>query len=224
MQKNIIAKELSREQEELLWQNNIVFECVPVLDFKVAFNPAKAEQLLSMPNAVWIFTSLRAVKALSGYFENAATPAKIFTVGKNAADELAKYGLKTDFIGNISEDILQVLDEQKEYPILYFRGRHFRSSIPDYCEANSFNFHAFECYHSIKLPPPENLRECGSIWVFSPLSAQAVSEWKGISKELLFYSIGPVTTAYLNKLGFKNIISPEVPSFENMIELFLTKN
>jgi uroporphyrinogen-III synthase len=223
MQKNIITKQLSQAQEELLRQNGIAYECLPVLYFKVDFDIEKAQQLLSMPQAVWLFTSVRAVRALSGLFENAAPPAKIFTVGKNAADELAKYGYKTDFIGNISEDILQVLAGQKENPILYFRGRHFRSSIPDYCEANSFNFHAFECYHSTKLPPQKHLGNCGSIWVFSPLSAQAVSEWKGISKELLFYSIGPVTTAYLNKLGFKNIISPEVPSFEDMVKLFLNE-
>lgn len=119
---------------------------------------------------------------------------------------------------------MEILASQKEHPILYFRGRHYRSSIPDFCEANDMDFHAFECYHTIKLQPPENLGDCESIWVFSPLSAQAVSEWKGISKELPFYSIGPVTDAHLAKLGFKNIKSPEVPSFENMVKLFLETN
>ncbi|MCB0519736.1 MAG: uroporphyrinogen-III synthase [Saprospiraceae bacterium] len=224
MQKNIITKQLSRAQEELLWQSNIPFECVPVLDFKVAFNAAKAAEILATPNAVWVFTSLRAARALGGFYEKAATPAKIFTVGRNAADELAKHGYKADFVGNISEDLLEILATQKEHPILYFRGRHYRSSIPDFCAANEMDFHAFECYHSIKLPPPENLADSESIWVFSPLSAQAVSEWKGVSKELPFYSIGPVTDTHLAKLGFKNIKSPEVPSFENMVKLFLKTN
>ena len=221
MKTNIITKQLSKEQADLLTQSGIAFESVPVLDFKVAFEQAKAKQLLATPDAVWVFTSVRAVQALNGLLVAAAAPAKIFTVGKNSADELAKHGFNTDFCGQVSEDLLAILAAQKQHPILYFRGLHYRSSIPDFCTAHDFDFRALECYHSIKTSPPANLPGCESIWVFSPLSAQAVSEWNGLSKELPIYSIGPVTSAHLTKLGFKNIKSPEVPAFENMVKLFL---
>lgn len=221
MKKNIITKQLSQAQVDLLSQNKIPFECLPVLDFEVDFDIAKAKEMLATPDAVWIFTSGRAVRALDGLFEKAATPAKIFTVGKNTAEELAKLGFTTDFCGQVSEDLLGILSEQKQHPILYFRGRHYRSSIPDFCAAHDFDFHALECYHSTKTAPPSSLSGCESIWVFSPLSAQAVSEWTGLSKEWSVYSIGPVTSAHLEKLGFKNIKSPDVPTFENMVKLFL---
>lgn len=221
MKKNIITKQLSREQADLLSENNIAYVCLPVLDFKVDFDIAKAKKLLTTPEAVWVFTSVRAVRALSDLLIAAASPRKIFTVGKNAAEELAKLGFSTDFCGQVSEDLLGVLLAEKQRPVLYFRGRHYRSSIPDFCAAHDFDFHALECYHSTKMPPPENLADCESIWVFSPLSAQAVSEWGGLSKEWPVYSIGPVTDAHLAKLGFKNIKSPKVPAFENMVKLFL---
>jgi uroporphyrinogen-III synthase len=181
---------------------------------------------LATPNAVWVFTSVRAVYALSDLLvplalPQAAKPFQIFTVGKNAAEALAGFGFKTEFCGQTSEDLLPVLSQQRHYPILYFRGRHYRSSIPDFCEANELDFQALECYHSSKLPPPTGLPDCESIWVFSPLSAQAVSEWAGVSKDLPIYSIGAVTDAHLVKLGFKNVKSPKEPSFENMVSLFL---
>ena len=100
MKKNIITKQLSKEQADLLLENNIPYECLPVLDFKVDFDIAKAKQMLATPDAVWVFTSVRAVQALSGLMEKAAVPSKIFTVGKNAADELAKLGYIT-FVADI---------------------------------------------------------------------------------------------------------------------------
>ena len=224
MKKCIITKQLSSEQRDLLLRSNIPFECLPVLDFKVDFDAVKAAKLLATPDAVWVFTSVRAVQALSALLQQAAMPSEVFTVGKNATEALSGLGFKTDFCGQISEDLLPLLAKQRHRPILYFRGRHYRSSIPDFCEANELGFQELECYHSIKLPPPDGLPDCGSIWVFSPLSAQAVSEWEGVPRELPIYSIGAVTDAHLTKLGFKNVQSPKEPSFENMVALFATQN
>jgi uroporphyrinogen-III synthase len=224
MKKCLITKQLSGEQRDLLLRSNIPFECLPVLDFKLGFDEKRAAKLLSTPDAVWVFTSVRAVQALYDLLPQAATPSKIFTVGKNAAEALASLGFKTDFCGQVSEDLLPVLAQQRHRPILYFRGRHYRSSIPDFCEATELDFQTLECYHSIKLPPPDGLPDCGSVWVFSPLSAQAVSEWEGVPRDLPIFSIGSVTDAHLKKLGFKNVQSPKEPSFENMVELYLENN
>jgi uroporphyrinogen-III synthase len=224
MKKCIITKQLSNEQRDLLLRSKIPFECLPVLDFRVDFDAAKAIKLLTTPDAVWVFTSVRAVQALAEMLPQAAMPSEVFTVGKNAAEALAGLGFKTAFCGQVSEDLLPVLAQQRRRPILYFRGRHYRSSIPDFCEANELDFQELECYHSIKLPPPDGLPDYGSIWVFSPLSAQAVSEWAGVPRELPIYSIGVVTDAHLAKLGFKNVQSPKEPSFGNMVQLFVTQN
>lgn len=219
---NIITKQLRPEQIQLLDAKKIPFICNPVLDFKVEFDSKKAEKILTQKKVIWLFTSVRAVEALSDLLKSAESPKKIFTVGKNAAKALQKLGFKTDFIANQSEELLPFLKANANQKIRYFRGRHYRSSIPDFCVANEHDFQSLECYHSIKLPQKFTVEKPSSIWIFSPLSAEAVGNWQGISLETPVFSIGKVTSNYSKKLGFKNVIHPEIPSFKNLVELFLT--
>jgi len=219
--KNIITKELSAAQIQLLNAKNISFDCHPVLDFKMEFDKIKAKKLLATKNAIWIFTSIRSVEALNNLLQTANAPQKIFTVGKSAATALEKLRFKTHFIGKVSEELLPILEANSTHPMLYFRGRHYRNSIPDFCAANEYNFQSLECYHSIKLPQDFVVENPTSIWVFSPLSAHVVRDWEGISLDTPIFSIGKTTADYLIKLGFKNVFYPEIPSFKNLVDLFI---
>jgi len=220
--KTLISKKLTKAQTALLQQYEVDYDCVPFMRYTLAFNESEIKDLLALPNATWIFTSKRGVDAIVEPLRKSKAPQSILTVGKNAANKLADLGFQVDFVANTSEDIVNYLKENKIQKVIYFRGRYFRNTIPAFCKANGINYEDAECYHATQNDFDIDIQSYDSIWIFSPINAKIASQLEGIQMHMKVYSIGPVTTKSLDNAGFTNIETPNQPSFEKVLDLYLS--
>jgi len=224
--KTLISKKLTTQQIDLLKQHNINYDCVPFMSYTLAFDKQEVNHLLSLENATWIFTSKRGVDAIAEPLSKATKPNCILTVGKNAADRLSGLGFEVDLIANTSEDIVHYLKENKtNHPtqqVVYFRGRYYRNTIPAFCKANDIQYEDAECYYAKQNDFEIDLKQYHSIWIFSPINAKIAAGLKGMDLNMKVFSIGPVTSKSLSMAGFINVQTPDEPSFEAVVNLFLS--
>jgi len=222
--KALITKSLSLKQTNLLASEGINYNCLPFMAYRASNNDLVVNQLLKQTNkTTWVFTSRRAVKAIQALLKNKIVPSQILTVGQQAADLLNHLGYKVDYVGKTSEDLLDFFSKNTTQALNYFRGRYHRNTIPTYCKTNDIDYKGVECYYAIKNNFEIEITQYNSIWIFSPINAKIASEIKNIDRNMPVYCIGPVTETALQQAGFKNIFTPETPTFENVVNLYLTK-
>lgn len=225
VKKPLITKSLSLQQTNLLASKKFSYDCLPFMSYRASNNDVEVnQQLKQIDNVTWVFTSRRAVKAIQSLLKNKTGPTKILTVGKQAADLLNHLKFRVDYVGKTSEDLLRYFSQQPTKSLNYFRGRFHRNTIPAYCKANNIIYNDVECYYALANNPEINIGLYNSIWIFSPINAKIAAEIEGINLNMPVYCIGPVTENALKQAGFTNIITPETPSFENVMNLYLTKN
>lgn len=220
--KTLITKKLTASQIALLQQHNINYDCVPFMSYTLAYNKEEVNNLLATENATWIFTSKRGVEAIAEPLSKAKKPNFILTVGKNAADRLVDLGFQVGLIANTSEDIVNYLKENKVEKVIYFRGRFYRNTIPAFCKANHIIYQDVECYYAKQNDFDLDIKQYDSIWVFSPINAKIAAGLKDMDLNMKVFSIGPVTSKSLGNAGFSNIKTPKEPSFEAVVNLFLS--
>lgn len=219
--KTLITKVLTPAQIELLNENKIDYDCVPFMSYQLDFNLNELKTLLEIENATWIFTSKRAVDSIATILKDAPPPDRIITVGKNAAHHLNQLGFDVEYIANTSDEIVAYLKNVTIVQVIYFRGRYYRNTIPAFCKKNNIKYKDTECYYAVKNEFKIELSNYHSMWVFSPINAQIAAGIKGINFDIPVFSIGPVTSKSLSNAGFTKIKAPEMPSFENVLNLFL---
>lgn len=225
VKKPLITKSLSLQQTNLFASKKISYDCLPFMSYRASNNDVKVNQLLKQTdNITWVFTSRRAVKAIQAILKNKTGSTKILTVGQQAADLLNHLKFKVDYVGKTSEDLLSYFSQQPTKGLNYFRGRFHRNTIPAYCKANNVIYNDVECYYALANNQEINISRYDSIWIFSPINAKIASEIEGINLNMPVYCIGPVTENALQQTGFTNIFTPETPSFENVMNLYLIKN
>lgn len=223
--KALITKSLSLKQTNLLASIGLSYDCLPFMTYRASSNEVEVNQLLKQTKEVtWVFTSRRAVKAIQAYLKNKTAPNQILTVGKQAASLLNHLNFMVNYAGKTSEDLLDFFEKKPTKNLNYFRGRYHRNTIPAYCKANNINYLDVECYYALKNDLKIDINHYNSIWIFSPINAKIAAEIDKINLKIPVYCIGPVTETALQQAGFKNIFTPETPSFENVVNLYLTKN
>jgi len=222
MMKTLITKKLTKAQIALLQEHQVNYDCVPFMSYTLAFNQDEINDLLKLEKATWIFTSKRGVDAIADPLSKAKAPQNILTVGKNAASKLTNLGFQVNFVANTSEDIVNYLKENETEQVIYFRGRYYRNTIPAFCKVNDIQYKDAECYHATQNDFDIDIKQYKSIWIFSPINAKIASQLKDIDMNMQIYSIGPVTTKSLSIAGFTNIETPKQPSFDAVVNLFLS--
>jgi len=220
--KNLITKKLTKSQIELLQQHQVDYDCLPFMSYTLSFNMEEVNHLMALENATWIFTSKRGVDSIADPLAKAKAPKNILTVGKNAADKLTDLGFQVNFVANTSEDIVNYLKENNTQQVIYFRGRYYRNTIPAFCKANKIYYNDTECYYATQNELDIDIKKYDSIWIFSPINAKIASKLEDIDINMKVFSIGPVTGKSLQKVGFTNIETPAEPSFEAVVNLFLS--
>jgi len=225
VKKALITKSISLKQTNLLASKGVIYDCLPFMTYRASNNDVAINKLLKQTDDVtWVFTSRRAVKAIQALLKNKPAPSQILTVGKQAAELLNRLNFKVDYIGKTSEDLLKFFNKTPTKSLNYFRGRYHRNTIPSYCTKNDIHYNDVECYYALKNNPEIEITKYASIWIFSPINAKIAAEINSIDLNMPVYCIGPVTEESLRQAGFTNIITPEIPSFENVVNLFLTKS
>lgn len=221
--KALITKSLSLKQTNLLASKKVSYNCLPFMSYRASNNEVDINRLLKQTiENTWVFTSRRAVKAIQAYLKNKTAPNQILTVGQQAADLLNHLNFKVAYVGKTSEDLLDFCSTNVTKNLNYFRGRYHRNTIPAYCKANNIYYNDVECYYALKNNPEIDITKYNCIWIFSPINAKIAKEIDGINLNIPVYCIGPVTEEALQQAGFKNILTPKTPSFENVLNLFLT--
>jgi len=223
--KALITKSLSLKQTNWLASHSVSYDCLPFMSYRASNNDLEVNSLLKQSDQVtWVFTSRRAVKSIQALIKNKVAPTQILTVGKQAADLLNHLNFKVAYIAKTSDDLLDFFAKNSTKKLNYFRGRYHRNTIPFYCKTNNIEYNGVECYYALENKPEIDIKQYNSIWVFSPINAKIASNIKDISLNMPVYCIGPVTETALQQAGFTNIITPQSPSFENVVSLYLTKN
>lgn len=185
---------------------------------------------LPKPDAL-LFTSRNAVDAFltcrvlhPGWMDGT----KIFAVGEKTAARLLEKGIEAEYAAEQSgEGIARRITENKPVGSVIW---HFCSSIKrpesgEVLNAAGLNYQSVECYETIELKeaglPEEPFK---AVVFYSPSAVRAFAATPGYQDvDTLFAAIGPTTAEELQSKGINNVILPEKPSTESIINLLKGK-
>lgn len=187
----------------------------------------------------WIvFTSKNGIdffmKEYKAFRRDSEIPCKIAVVGKKTEDSLLSYGLKADLLPEtfVAESLLQSLRKvvRTNERVLIPRGNLARNVIPDGLRANQIFVQELTVYKTVIEKRSKdhlyNTIKNGDIDIVTFTSSSTVdhfvrllegTNWREYIDQLMFVSIGPITTQTMVKNQIPVHIEPEEYTIQGML-------
>jgi len=166
-----------------------------------------------------IFSSQNAVLSLleQSNWKN-LTAKNTFCVGMKTKELLKQNGFKVDVYMDYASELAEIITliYNKE-SFTFFSGNLRKETLPQALKNAGITFSEIEVYQT-KLAPFEisKSEQFDGILFFSPSGVESYLKDNKIKKEICF-CVGETTAGALNKIT-KNLIIPENPSVENLVE------
>lgn len=207
--KAFISSEISQAWQERYAKNNIDLLAESLIQLE--FCGPK-----DLPKSDWIFVSSKnAAQFLWNYYPDELKARSLAAVGKKTEEKLKSYGLKCDFVGNLS-DTAEVGKKFKRMlgnqHCLFPTSNKTTGKV--YTELNKNQFTGLQLYRTI-----EKTRKLGSfdLYLFtSPANVRAFMTQNEINKEAIIWCIGPSTAEPLNTYSC-NIL--KISSLEKLLSV-----
>jgi uroporphyrinogen-III synthase len=173
---------------------------------------------LSKVNDNLIFTSQNAVQSILQHPKcNELKSKNVFSVGMKTKDGLTENGFNviayTGYASDLAEIISLIYSNES---FTFFSGNLRRDVLPNTLKENGITFNEIEVYES-NITSKKIINKFDGILFFSPSAVESYLKLNIIKDEMCF-CIGETTAEALENRKVKNIMIPEKPSVENVID------
>jgi len=221
---------LTREEEDIKKDKPIFKEA----GFEVVELPLIKTRVLEfkIPQEEFDYVVFQSKKAVKVFLSKAKIKKeKIIAVGEKTAKELEKFGYKAHIIPE-KEDVyglIEVFKKLSKGKVLIPRSKIGRQELIDFLEKEGFKVYPLDIYttESVIYPKKELLNRVNNgkfIIFYSPSAVRAFFANLQIHKipkedlNLVYVAIGKTTKTELEKHSVKNVILPEKPGTESVVE------
>ncbi|MFP8489182.1 uroporphyrinogen-III synthase [Gracilimonas sp. Q87] len=214
----LFTTQLSEEKRTQLENGELLIESEPFITFEYLM-PALWMDKVPQNADAWIFTSKKAVKAISPKVTDLAIPDHIFAVGSKTAESLGELGLEVTFPEEYNTialaSMMQELDLKK---LIYFCG-NLKAADLGKLLGEDVDVFSIEVYHTILTKHEmDDLDDFDAVVFMSPSAIESFSEKNSMLKKQQVFCIGPSTEQAANEAGIMNCITPEYSTLDSLME------
>jgi uroporphyrinogen-III synthase len=214
----LFTTQLSEEKRTLLEDGRLLIESEPFITFEYLMPSLWMDKVPENTDA-WIFTSKKAVKAVSPKIDELNKPDHIFAVGSKTAEKLEDLGLKVtypeDFNAFALARMMQDLDLKN---VVYFCG-NLKAADLGKLLGDQIELTSVEVYHTILTHHKmSDLEDFDAVVFMSPSAVESFSEQNSVSDDQKVFCIGPTTEEAVKDVGILESIIPEYSTVESLME------
>lgn len=214
----VFTTQLSEEKRGMLENGRFLIESEPFITFEYLM-PALWISKVPENTDAWIFTSKKAVKAISPKLKDLKIPKHIFAVGAKTAEKLEELGLKVTFPKNYNVFALaEMMHDLKLKNVVHFCG-NLKAADLNKLLGDSVKLTSVEVYHTkLTSHKMNDLNDFNGIVFMSPSAVESFSQQNKIAKNMQVFCIGPTTGQAAKEAGMAHCITPEYSTMDSLME------
>lgn len=214
----LFTTQLSEQRRTELENGEFLIEMEPFITFEYLM-PALWKSKLPVNADAWIFTSKKAVKAVTPVIRDLDFPRHIFAVGAKTGEKLAELGLKVSVPEEYNAVALAAMMRELDLKnVVYFCG-NLKAANWNKLLGEDVNLTSVEVYNT-KLTghKMDDLNDFDGIVFMSPSAIESFNQKNKVSDEMQAFCIGPTTADTALEYGVKNCITPEYSTVDSLME------
>lgn len=214
----LFTTQLSEQRRTELENGKFLIESEPFITFEYLM-PALWRSDVPEKVDAWIFTSKKAVKAVSPAILDFELPRHIFAVGAKTGEKLEELGLKVSIPEEYTAKALAAMMQQLELQnVVYFCG-NLKAANWNRLLGDEVNLTSIEVYNTkLTSHKMSDLDDFDGVVFMSPSAVESFSEQNTISNEMQVFCIGPTTGEAAQEAGINNTIIPEYSTIDSLME------
>lgn len=214
----LFTTQLSEQRRTELENGKFLIESEPFITFEYLM-PALWRSEVPENADAWIFTSKKAVKAVSPVILDLELPRHIFAVGAKTGEKLQELGLKVSIPEEYNAKSLAAMMRQLEFQnVVYFCG-NLKAANWNRLLGDDVNLSSIEVYNTkLTSHKMDDLNDFDGIVFMSPSAVDSFSRQNTISDDMQVFCIGPTTEEAARDAGIMNGIIPEYFTVDSLME------
>lgn len=214
----LFTTQLSEQRRTELENGDLLIESEPFITFEYLM-PAVWKPDVPENADAWIFTSKKAVKAVSPVILDFELPRHIFSVGAKTGEKLQELGLKVSIPEEYNAKSLATMMRQLELQnVVYFCG-NLKAANWNRLLGEEVNLTSIEVYNTkLTSHKMDDLGDFDGVVFMSPSAVDSFSKQNTVSDELQVFCIGPTTEEAAREAGIRNCIIPEYSTIDSLMD------
>lgn len=216
--KIVFTTQLSEEKRGRLENGRFLIESEPFITIEYSM-PALWRSQVPEKTDAWIFTSKKAVKAVSPLISDLGIPKHVFAVGSKTAEMLEELELNVSVPEEYNARALaEMIQELKLDRIVHFCG-NLKAADLGKLLGKEVNLTSIEVYQTkLTRHKMNDLENFDGIVFMSPSAVDSFSKQNSVSKNMQVFCIGPTTKEAAEDAGMQNCIIPEYSTVDSLME------
>ncbi|MEX0723706.1 MAG: uroporphyrinogen-III synthase [Gracilimonas sp.] len=216
--KIVFTTQLSEEKRGMLENGQFLIESEPFITIEYSM-PALWRSQVPEKTDAWIFTSKKAVKAVSPLIHDLGIPQHVFAVGSKTAEALQEMEIKVSFPEEYNAGALATMMQELDLnEVVHFCGNLKAADLAKLL-GEEVNLTSVEVYQT-KLTghKMDDLSDFNGIVFMSPSAVESFSKQNSVNENMQVFCIGPTTEEAANEAGMQNCIIPEYATMDSLMD------
>lgn len=218
----LFTTQLSEHKRTVLENGEFLVESEPFITFEYKLPGMWTSQVPEKADA-WIFTSKKAVKAVSPVINDFELPKHIFSVGSKTAEKLEEIGVKVsipeEYNARALAAMMQELDLTK---VVHFCG-NLKAEDLQKLLGKQVKLISVEVYQTkLTNHKMEDLDNFDAVVFMSPSAVKSFSHQNSKTENVQVFCIGPTTQAAAIEAGIEDTLIPEYSTLDSLMESIQT--
>lgn len=202
----------------MLENGQFLIESEPFITIEYSM-PALWRSQVPEKTDAWIFTSKKAVKAVSPLIHDLGIPQHVFAVGSKTAEALQEMEIKVSFPEEYNAGALATMMQELDLnEVVHFCGNLKAADLAKLL-GEEVNLTSVEVYQT-KLTghKMDDLSDFNGIVFMSPSAVESFSKQNSVNENMQVFCIGPTTEEAANEAGMQNCIIPEYATMDSLMD------
>jgi len=216
--KIVFTTQLSEEKRGWLENSQFLIESEPFIVIEYSMPALWRSQVPEKMDA-WIFTSKKAVKAVSPLINDLGIPKYVFAVGSKTAEMLEEIGIKVTIPEEYNARALAAMMKELDLnEVVHFCG-NLKAADLGKLLGDGVNLTSIEVYETkLTEHKMDDLENFDSIVFMSPSAVRSFIKQNSVNGNMQVFCIGPTTREAAQEAGMQNSIIPEYATMDSLME------
>lgn len=214
----LFTTQLSEQKRTFLENGEFLIESEPFISIEYKLPGMWRSQLPEKADA-WIFTSKKAVKAVSPIINDLEQPLHIFAVGSKTAEKLEEIGLKVSIPEEYNaRSLVAMMHELDLDKVVHFCG-NLKAADLGKLLGKQIDLISVEVYQTkLTNHKMDDFEDFDAVVFMSPSAVKSFSKQNSVSDEMQVFCIGPTTEQAAEDAGMQNCITPGYSTMDSLME------
>ena len=218
----LFTTQLSEQKRTHLENGELLIESEPFITFEYLMPALWIDKLPENADA-WIFTSKKAVKAVSPKLPELDVPDHVFAVGAKTAESLEELGVDVSFPEEYNARALAaMLNDLSLKKVIHFCG-NLKAANMGKLLGESVEVTSIEVYNTVLTHHKmTDLNDFDAVAFMSPSAVESFSRQNKVTDKQKVFCIGPTTEEAARQAGMDACITPEYSTIDSLMESIQT--